>query len=186
MYSAGIEGPAILGYFDRIQVFQVSSLFELIWFSFAVAQRSRRIDIERDRIKTIDKMKSRLFTYVFEQSRKPLTMILGPTRSMLNTLNKADNLEKEDLQYYLESIDRNALRLQEGTDQLLELAKVDEGKMKIRATKVLLTDLLRDQVLFFKNSASEQGIMFQIENPHKDVELYVDDAKLKQILETLL
>lgn len=186
MYSLGIEGPAIFGYFDRIQVFQVSSLIELIWFSFAVAQRSRRIDIERDRIKTIDRMKSRLFTYVFEQSRTPLTMILGPTRSILNTLRKSDDLEKGNLQYYLESIDRNALRLQEGTNQLLELAKVDEGKMKIRAKKILLEELLQKQILFFRNSASEQGIMFQVENPHEDLEIYVDVSKLEQILESLL
>lgn len=186
LFLLGFEGTRLLGYFDRINFFQVSTLIELACFSFALAIRTRKNDLEQSRIKAADQIKSRLFRYLFLQSRAPLTLILGPTQSMLQSLEEEKPIDRDAFSYYLKNIQTHAGRLQDSTDQLLELTKIDEGRMKLNASQFILKDLLDEILRFLQPLAKDRGFELEIVNEAENLEIATDREKLFVILDNLI
>ncbi|MDW3648684.1 MAG: 7TM diverse intracellular signaling domain-containing protein [Bacteroidia bacterium] len=186
LFLLGFEGTHLLGYFDRINFFQLSTLIELACFSFALAMRTRKNDLEQSRIKAADQIKSRLFRYLFLQSRAPLTLILGPTQSMLKSLKEKTPIDRDAYSYYLKNIQIHAGRLQDSTDQLLELTKIDEGRMKVNASRFLLKDLLDEILRFVQPLAKDRGFELEIFNEADGLEVATDREKLFMILDNLI
>ncbi|MEM6806942.1 MAG: histidine kinase dimerization/phospho-acceptor domain-containing protein, partial [Bacteroidota bacterium] len=186
LWAAGVEHTHILGYFDRMQFFQFSTLIELLWFSLAIALRTRIKDLEQSRMRALDEMKSQLFKYIFHQTRSPMTLIIGPTESILNSLKEGKKLAAETLDYYLKSIRFNAYKILEGTDQFLDLTKMDEGKMKVRIERLGLKEVLDENLIFAKDAARNKGFAFELSNEADGLELYTDREKLSQIIQNLI
>ncbi|MEL6255119.1 MAG: sensor histidine kinase, partial [Bacteroidota bacterium] len=186
LFLLGFEGTDLLGYFDRINFFQLSTLIELAFFSFALAMRTRKNDLEQSRIKAADQIKSRLFRYLFLQSRAPLTLILGPTQSMLQSLEKNESIDREAFSYYLKNIQTHAGRLQDSTDQLLELTKIDEGRMKLNASRFMLKDLLDEILRFLHPLSKDRGFELEVVNGESILEVATDREKLYVIIDNLI
>ncbi|MEM8889425.1 MAG: 7TM diverse intracellular signaling domain-containing protein [Bacteroidota bacterium] len=186
LFILGFEGTHLLGYFDRINFFQLSTLVELACFSFALAMRTRKNDLVQSRIKAADQIKSRLFRYLFLQSRSPLTLILGPTQSMLQSLKGEEPIDRKVFSYYLKNIQTHAGRLQDSTDQLLELTKIDEGRMKLNASQFLLKDLLDEILRFLHPVAKDRGFDLEIVNEVENLQVATDRDKLFVIIDNLI
>ena len=81
-----------------------------------------------------DKMKSSFFANISHEFRTPLTLILGPAEKILS-----DN--SEDIKKDVSIIKRNSGRLLQLINQLLDLSKLEAGKLKLKASKEILFHL---------------------------------------------
>ncbi len=111
---------------------------------------------ETKRLKKLDETKSRLYTNISHEFRTPLTLISGPIDKQLS---KAD-LKEEDKKE-LSMVQRNAKRLLNLVNQMLDLSKLESGSFKLSVTEGKLEVLLKQITAAFKYKAEDKDIDFK-------------------------
>jgi signal transduction histidine kinase len=73
-------------------------------------------------------------------------------------------------------------------NDILDLAKIESGKMELEKSPVKIVDLVVNSLIMIKEKAYKHGITLDISIPHEFdwIEITVDERKLKQILYNLL
>lgn len=113
------------------------------------------------KIKELNEMKSRFFANISHEFRTPLTLIKSPLQSLQS------DLSDDKQQKYLTLIDRNADRMLELVNQLLELSKIDSGNLKLILKEGNIGLFLKSIAEPFEYQAKENGLKFssRIEKP---------------------
>lgn len=81
----------------------------------------------------LDKLKNTFFANVTHELRTPLALILAPLHSMLE--GDLGDFSEQQLRH-LRTIERNALKLLKLIDDLLDLSRIDEDRMRLRIGSV--------------------------------------------------
>ena len=84
---------------------------------------------EAAKMHEVDQMKSRFFANISHEFRTPLTLILGPLEQFAERFKK-----DEHAQSTISTMRRNGLRLLQLINQLLDLSKMDAGKMTVQVS----------------------------------------------------
>lgn len=77
-------------------------------------------------------------------------------------------------------------KLDQGIDNLLEVARIESGEMTINAVPVDVREVMRGLILSFEPKIRSKGLDFRLSMPRGKTEVMADPAKLKQILFALL
>lgn len=145
---------------------------------------------EAEKLKELDALKSNFFANISHEFRTPLTLILGPVRQALSQIplseSKTSAGEITVKEAYLRVIERNALRLQNLVGQLLDLTKLDSGKMNLQLSEGNLLAFLRSLILSFESLAEHRNIAFDVRFPEQLKRNWFDADKLEKILTNLL
>jgi signal transduction histidine kinase/DNA-binding response OmpR family regulator len=128
----------------------------------------------------IEKMKSDFFSNISHEFRTPLTLILGPVQSM------QAGITDPILSSQLHMMEKNARRLQALIDQLLDLSKLDSGKLTITFSKLDIVSLMKGVTMTFSSMADIKEIALTAESPVDNLQLYADREKIETILINLL
>jgi len=145
--------------------------------------KERTADLERKNVKIMemDQMKTRFFSNVSHEFRTPLTLIIGPLEDLLT--DKEMSAHKKDT---LEIMHRNALRLLGLVNQLLDLSKIDAGRMKLNLVHYDLYKVLRLLSRGFIPLAERNRIKYRIEIPEEPLQCLFDRDMMEKILVNLL
>lgn len=145
-----------------------------------LARREQEITQLYDRLYQLDQLKTQLFANVSHELRTPLTLILGLTEKML-----ASSATPVALHHDLHSIDRNARVLLKHVNDLLDVAKLESGKMSANYAEVDLAQLVRQTGAHFSSHAQERNLAYTLETP-TTLHAQVDPDKIQRILMNLL
>lgn len=96
-------------------------------------------------IRRIDRMRSGLVSMLGHDVRSPLTVIRGVVSTLLS---RGDKVDPQDQRALLESADRQARRLENLTNDLLDLARLDEGRLKLDTGSVDVEELVRESLSY--------------------------------------
>ncbi len=132
------------------------------------------------RVKDLDLLKTQFFANVSHELRTPLMLILGPIRKLRERAALGPELEHD-----LEVAERNARTLQRHVNDLLDVAKLDAGKMRVDYAEVDLAFLVRYAAGHFENFARERHIDFTVEAPG-EAPAHADPEKIQRVLLNLL
>ena len=133
-------------------------------------------------LRQLDEAKTRFFTNVSHELRTPLTLMLGPLNSVLSR----NRIEPQDEQL-IRMADRSAQQLLELVNELLDLTRLEAGKLDLHPQTVRLNLLLRDCLDTFTGQAQQLGITLRLQLAKADDLLVVIDAgKLKRVVQNLL
>ncbi|MCK4766379.1 MAG: response regulator [Candidatus Aminicenantes bacterium] len=143
---------------------------------------------QSEKLKEMDTMKSRFFANISHEFRTPLTLILGPLEQMIDACpeNEAERKRKLTL------IFRNAQRLLRLINQLLELSKLDSGRMKLHACETDIITFIKGIVDSFRvlTQQKELELVFSGEpgenETAEEIDLYIDPRKMEDIMSNLL
>ncbi len=146
-----------------------------------IARKNAELQRLLDRLRELDEIKTQFFANVSHELRTPLALVLGPVERMLA---EGDNLapgQRRDL----EVVRGNAAVLLKQVNDLLDLSKLDAGRMGLDYVAADLAALLRRTASHFDALAPQRDIAFAVEAPaHLPAE--VDAAKLERVVLNLL
>ncbi len=155
-------------------------------------QHKHRAELESvaaEKLKELDKLKSDFFANISHEFRTPLTLILGPTEQLLEQNTNGESKK-------LTTIRRNAQRLLQLVDQLLDLSKLERGKLKMQAAPGDFVAYLKGLAMSFESLAERKGIELQfVAEPCESQsdrdsqglsETYFDRDKIEKIFTNLL
>jgi PAS domain S-box-containing protein len=133
-----------------------------------------------EKTRELDQLKTQLFANVSHELRTPLTLILGPVSRRLADSNLSDE-ERHDLMI----VDRNARLLYRHVSDLLDVAKLEAGRMLMHYALVDLTHLVRFVASHFDGVAEDKHIRFSVDTPDF-LFAQVDAEKCQRILLNIL
>lgn len=128
----------------------------------------------------LDELKSQFFANVSHELRTPLTLIMSPLNQRLATDDEPEELRRED-----EMILRNARLLYHHVSDLLDVAKLEAGRMPVEYASVDLGRLIRESVSLFESLAKEKKILLEVDAP-ASLMIEADGEKLQRIFLNLL
>ena len=174
LYQGGAYGnmPTLIFQFGTV-------VFSSILFH-GLFQKFNSIREEKLRFQELDFIKSRFFTNISHEFRTPLTLVLGPVK------NAAESHPDPRAKKQLLIAHHNAQRLLELINQLLDLSKLEAGKMQLKAQEQNLYTLLKGIVMSYESLADTQHIRLNFGSKNENLMLYIDTEKIEKIFFNLL
>ncbi|RVU03019.1 hybrid sensor histidine kinase/response regulator [Mucilaginibacter limnophilus] len=143
---------------------------------FAIEQERQ----EARRMHELDMMKIKFFTNISHEFRTPLSLILTPVEKLLTTPAKHD----ETRQYKL--IHRNARRLLNLVNQLMDFRKLEVKELKLQTKRGDIAAFVKDVCNSFTDVADKKNISFSFHSDVASLHTFFDHEKLERILFNLL
>ncbi len=132
------------------------------------------------RLKKLNDLKSKLYTDISHEFRTPLTLISGPIDAEL----AKGRLTRSEFSNF-SMIKRNTDRLMALVDQLLHLAKLEKGKLRLNLFQGNLGLFLRAMATSFEYLAERKNIAYEVKIENLENSWYDEDA-LEKIVTNLL
>lgn len=140
-----------------------------------IRDTSERIRIER--------IKEGIARKVYHEIRNPLSIV---TMGLSLMLDKESGEINQNQKKVLVVINNAISRLIQMTTELLDLAKLETGKIELKKEPVNVQDLIREIVSFFELVIEGKGLEFRTQLPEKQIIIYSDRDKLFQVLSNLI
>ncbi len=145
-----------------------------------IRQKNEQLSHQTEKLKEMDTMKTRLFANISHEFRTPLTLIKGPIEKLEEAReNKISTVN-------IKMIRRNANRLLNLIDQLLELSKLDSGKLRLNEAEGDVFKCIRAAASAFSSHAASRNMDYQIRVPSEMLWASFDRDKLEKIIYNLL
>jgi signal transduction histidine kinase len=143
-------------------------------------EATQRLSETLGAIQALDKAKTDFFNNVSHELRSPLTLILAPLEELV-----AGRTPPGGDKPALEAMHRNAVRLLRLINQLLDLAKIDAGEMKIAPTPLDLAALVRGTLAGFEAAAEKKGVALELRVPAGMRNVMLDASWIESALTNL-
>ncbi len=148
-----------------------------------VANRTAELRIALQRAQDADKLKGQFLAAVSHELRTPLNAIIGFSTVILDELDgPISTLQREDLR----TINRNGRFLLHLINDLLDLARIESGKVDLDLQPVDVRPLIADVTETIQGLLHEKRIVIKVSLPPNLPRAHADPAKLRQILLNLL
>ncbi len=134
---------------------------------------------EAKRVKELDSIKTQLYANITHEFRTPLTVILGMA-------NQVKNNPEKHLETGVDMIVRNGENLLTLVNEMLDLSKLEDGKMALHLTNGDIISFLRYMVESFQSLAAGQLKQFHFLSEIDELHVAFDAEKIRQIISNLL
>ncbi|WP_205500098.1 hybrid sensor histidine kinase/response regulator transcription factor [Rufibacter psychrotolerans] len=135
---------------------------------------------EARQLHDLDLMKIKFFTNVSHEFRTPLTLILAPLEKLLKTQ------PDPELQQQLQMINKNARRLLNMVNQLLDFKKMDVNDVRLTPAEGNVVAFVQDTVNSFVDLSDKKNIPLSFTASVQELVISFDKDKLEKILFNLL
>jgi len=154
------------------------------WREFNAVVEVEKTSIELadalDKAREVDRLKSQFFANISHELRTPLTLILSPVEELLTKLG--DGPERDALRV----VRRNAARLLRMIDDLLDLAKLEAGGLRLKVTQVDLSALVERVTENAGPAAKTRDVDLRFKAYGEPVEIFGDPHRIEIILTNLI
>jgi len=133
--------------------------------------------------KEIDRMKTEFVSTVSHELRTPLTTMKEFISIMLDGIPGPVNEEQRN---YLQIVKNNITRLTRIINNLLDISKIESGKVEFRKEKTSFAKIINQELPNFKTQAETKGINLEVNIPVDLPDVFVDTDKIIQVLTNLV
>lgn len=123
-----------------------------------------------------EQMRREIVANVSHELRTPLTSIIGFIKGILDGV-----ISKDDEKKYLQIAYKEANRLKDLTKDIVEVAKLESGNIKLNKEKFVLNDLAKEVFMELEELVKEKNIDFILEEKNTCLEVFADKSRLKQV-----
>jgi response regulator RpfG family c-di-GMP phosphodiesterase/signal transduction histidine kinase len=146
-------------------------------------ETSAKLQESNLKLRALDELKTQFFANVNHELRTPLTLILAPLGPMIDGgLGRLTAKQKETLL----AIRQNGLKLLKLINNLLDLTKLEAGKMRLKIKSVDFVDFVNSLLASVKPLADRKSIRLYFQHPSHDLPLVIDPDQFEKIVLNLL
>ena len=128
---------------------------EQVRSQITIEETKQGLENAHQQLKQLDRLKSQFFSNITHELRTPITMILAPVENILSGDCGALTSTQRS---YLEANRRNGIRLLKLINDLLDLAKLEEGFLRLRPERTDLRQLLEDVLAYARPLAARKSL----------------------------
>jgi signal transduction histidine kinase/DNA-binding response OmpR family regulator len=132
--------------------------------------------------KEVDEMKSRFYTNISHEFRTPLTLLINPIEDVMKQGQEKSEVSKR----ILSIMHRNARRLQNLINQLLDISRIESGKMELQLSKANLSEFVRVVASSFYSLSESRQIQYQIDIDNDNEISCFDADKTEKVITNLV
>lgn len=149
---------------------------------YALARKEMEFErVERLRAEAENRSKSEFLAHLSHELRTPLSAILGFTELLINDEDKTERLE------HLNVVHRNGKHLLGLLNDILDLSKIEAGRLELELQDVKLIPLLTDTFALMKAAALDKNLVLNVHAPDPLPQIvHTDPTRLRQVLLNLL
>lgn len=158
-----------------------------------VDEYNHLVELEREHINALEnareiaeaatRTKSQFLATMSHELRTPLNAVIGISEMLLEDVE-----ENKDEEYIepLTRVSRAGKHLLSLINEILDLSKIEAGKMELRPEHVQLKELVDDVLLTSQSLAENKGNKFIVNNHSNLASIFVDPTRLRQIILNLI
>ncbi len=147
-----------------------------------IREQNVQLEAQAVELRHLDEVKSRFFANVSHELRTPLTLLLGPIGSVL----KSAQLDNRNFML-LKKAQRSGKDLLHLINEILDLSKMESGRMELHEKPARLYPLLRRWFLQFESHARLQGLELVFEyDASEAMQVLLDEEKLEKVVNNFL
>ena len=144
----------------------------------------RKVEKQRvAQLEVLDQQKNNLYTNITHEFRTPLTLILGYAEKV----EKLSESSSPDIRKMSSNIRRNGQQLLHLVNQMMDLARLESGEIKVQTKPVQLLPYIKQIAFAFQSMADKKGIKIAFSGDDTLNKAYeIDTDKFQQILSNLI
>ena len=145
-------------------------------------EKADELEVQKEKAEESTRLKSHFLASMSHELRTPMNSILGLTELILEDKTlRGKNRERMDV------VLKSGKRLMSLINDILDLSKIEAGKMELHNEEVPLDELLNDLENSFLPLASQKEVAFKvIKNFNTKIVISIDRNKVTQVLINLL
>ncbi|MGD6779841.1 two-component system histidine kinase PnpS [Sutcliffiella horikoshii] len=133
-------------------------------------------------LKKLEQMRKDFVANVSHELKTPITSIKGFSETLLDgAMNDKDTLE-----YFLSIILKESDRLQSLIEDLLDLSKIEKQGFRLNPQYLEINELLEEIFVILEGKAREKEIDLVLSKPKKELYLFADASRIKQVFINLI
>ncbi len=142
--------------------------------------RDRQRQKKQQKETALKELRLGLFTNLTHEIRTPLSLVMGPLRTLREDEQDPVRKDTYNLMY------RNCLRINRLVDQLMDIRKIDAGQMQLHFRETDIIYFIRDIMQSFDSLSRAKNIHFTLTPEHAEELLWVDQGNFDKIIYNIL
>ena len=142
-------------------------------------ENKRMLEESNDKLLEMDRIKSRFFATISHELRTPLTLLLAPLDALMVRARGGMGAEEMDL---LQTMHTNGMRLLKLINDLLDLVRLESGKMEVKRERVQVREFLEGLAKSLERVAMDRGLKLVTMVDADVPPLLADRDKLEKIV----
>lgn len=139
--------------------------------------------VEAEKLRELDRTRSVFFANVSHEFRTPLTLTIGPIDDVVEGLHGEVSERARD---HLSLAKRNASRVLDLVNQILDVARLEAGQTPLRVRRLDLAAFVAESTGVFVPLAKKKAITFDVEVDGSPDDVWADPVQFEKVLSNLL
>lgn len=182
--SLGNIGRQIGQYIAR-KYMEIALQEERAMLALRIAKRTEELETATVAAEAANKAKSEFLATMSHELRTPLNSIIGFSEIMIDGMAGDLTGEQKD---FLNDIHESGLHLLSLINDILDLSKVEAGRMELNPSPMSIASVLHTTLSLFREKMIKHNLNLKIQNAigESEDEIFADERKIKQILFNLV
>jgi signal transduction histidine kinase len=172
--------PILVDYGGRVGLLDVQVLLVA---QAQLLSLSRLVEEQRDAAEAANRSKSEFLANISHELRTPLHGILSYSKF---GLNEAATAEREELREFFHNVNHCADNLLHLVNDLLDLSKLEAGRMSLDLRLADLGPLVEIVIDEFRSLCAEQKLTIRYARPEQPIAATIDPDRMQQVIRNLL
>ncbi|MEI6631870.1 MAG: ATP-binding protein, partial [bacterium] len=149
----------------------------------SVSQEKTAIEKKLSVLEELNKLKSEFISTASHELRTPLAIIKEAIMLVFEELAGPVNEKQKE---FLRKAADNIGRLGHLIEELLDISRIENNKIKLHYSLVNFSNLIREPLAFFNKMTEEKRITLKYDLPKEEVNIFMDVGKINQVITNLI